>query len=282
MIYLSSFTFPSMQIQEGFLIAEKHTCYDSFYPFKVLDAGRLEFEPITILYGNNGSGKTTALNVIAECLNLKRDSLYNRSNFFEDYIKRCDYNIVNTLPDVSSVITSDDVFDFMLTLRSVNIDIDEKREELMDDYTSTKYSNFKFRTMDDYEQLKKVNLSRRKSKSQYVRNSLMDNVQENSNGESAFKYFVNKIGENGLFLLDEPENSLSPSKQLELIEHIKDSARFFGCQFIIATHSPFLLSIEGAKIYDLDSKPPVVKNWTELENVKVYYDFFKKNEKNFI
>ena len=110
----------------------------------------------------------------------------------------------------------------------------------------------------------------------------MDNVQENSNGESAFKYFVNKIGENGLFLLDEPENSLSPSKQLELIEHIKDSARFFGCQFIIATHSPFLLSIEGAKIYDLDLKPPVVKNWTELENVKVYYDFFKKNEKNFI
>ena len=149
MIYLSSFTFPSMQTQECFLIEEKHTCYDSFYPFKVLDAGRLEFEPITILYGNNGSGKTTALNVMAEALKLKRDSLYNRSNFFEDYIKRCDFNLLNALPDVSSVITSDDVFDFMLTLRSVNIDIDEKREELMDDYTSTKYSNFKFRTMDD-------------------------------------------------------------------------------------------------------------------------------------
>ena len=86
MIYLSSFTFPSMETQEGFIIAEKHTCYDSFYPFKVLDAGRLEFEPITILYGNNGSGKTTALNVMAEALKLKRDSLYNRSNFFEDYI----------------------------------------------------------------------------------------------------------------------------------------------------------------------------------------------------
>ena len=270
-----------METQEGFIIAEKHTCYDSFYPFKVLDAGRLEFEPITILYGNNGSGKTTALNVMAETLKLKRDSLYNRSNFFEDYIKRCDFNIINALPDVSSVITSDDVFDFMLTLRSINEDIDEKREDLMEDYTSTKFSNFTFRTMEDYEQLKKVNLSRRKSKSQYVRDSLMNNVQEHSNGESAFKYFVNKIGENGLFLLDEPENSLSPSKQLELIEHIKDSARFFGCQFIIATHSPFLLSIEGAKIYDLDSKPPVVKNWTELENVRVYYDFFKKNEKSF-
>lgn len=278
MIYLSHFTFPSMGSQEGFIMQEKHTCYDSFYPFKVLDAGTLEFEPITILYGNNGSGKTTALNVMAETLRLERDSLYNRSNFFEDYIKRCDYSLNNSIPDGSAVITSDDVFDFMLTLRSINEDIDDKRTELMDDYTSTKYSDFKFRTLDDYAQLKKVNLSRRKSKSQYVRSSLMDNVREHSNGESAFKYFVNKLGENGLFLLDEPENSLSPGKQIDLIKHIEDSARFFGCQFIIATHSPFLLSIEGAKIYDLDSTPPEIKQWTELENVRIYHDFFKKHD----
>ena len=281
MLYLSSFTFPSMSTQEGFIISEKHTCYDSYYPFKVLDAGTLEFEPITILYGNNGSGKTTALNVMAETLKLKRDSLYNRSNFFEEYINRCDYNLYNSISEGSSVITSDDVFDFMLTLRSINEDIDEKRMELMEDYTSSKYSNFTFKNMDDYEQLKKINLSRRKSKSQYVRESLMDNVQEHSNGESAFKYFVNKIGENGLFLLDEPENSLSPSKQLELIKHIEDSARFFGCQFVIATHSPFLLSIEGAKIYDLDSMPPKVKEWTELDNVRTYYSFFKEHENFF-
>ena len=74
MIYLSSFTFPSMSTQDGFIISEKHTCYDTFYPFKVLDAGTLEFGPITILYGNNGSGKTTALNVMAETLRLQRDS----------------------------------------------------------------------------------------------------------------------------------------------------------------------------------------------------------------
>ncbi len=281
MIYLSRFTFPSMSSQEGFIISEKHTCYDSFYPFKVLDVGSLEFEPITILYGNNGSGKTTALNVMAETLRLQRDALYNRSNFFEDYIKRCDYNLNNSIPEGSAVITSDDVFDFMLTLRSINEDIDDKRVELMEDYTSTKYSNFKFRTLDDYEQLKKVNLSRRRSKSQYVRSSLMDNIREHSNGESAFKYFINKIGENGLFLLDEPENSLSPSKQIELIKHIENSARFFGCQFIISTHSPFLLSIEGAKIYNMDSQPPDVRKWTELENVKTYYQFFKLHENLF-
>ena len=45
----------------------------------------LDFESVTILYGGNGSGKTTVLNVIAEKLGLERDTLYNRSNFFEDY-----------------------------------------------------------------------------------------------------------------------------------------------------------------------------------------------------
>lgn len=109
----------------------------------------------------------------------------------------------------------------------------------------------------------------------------MDNVREHSNGESAFKYFVQKLEPPGLVLLDEPENSLSPERQKELIEYIENSARFFGCQFIIATHSPFLLAVKGAKIYDLDQSPVSVKRWTELENVKMYYNFFREHEKEF-
>ena len=109
----------------------------------------------------------------------------------------------------------------------------------------------------------------------------MDNVRGYSNGESAFIYFTEKIGEEGLYILDEPENSLSPELQIELIQFIEESARFFNCQFIISTHSPFLLSIKGAKIYDLDENPVDVKPWTELKNVRIYYDFFKKYENKF-
>ena len=109
----------------------------------------------------------------------------------------------------------------------------------------------------------------------------MDNVREYSNGESAFLYFTEKVTENALFLFDEPENSLSPAKQQELVKFIEDSARFFGCQFVIATHSPFVLAIRGAKIYDLDEEPVDVKRWTELENVRAYYDFFKKHASEF-
>ena len=258
--------------------------YDTFYPFQVLSKHgltRLDFEPVTILYGGNGSGKTTALNVIAEKLALDRDTLYNRSNFFEDYTGMCDYEEEMPIPKESRIITSDDVFDFMLNLRSINDGINLKREQLFADYLEDKYSHFQMKSLDDYERLKKVNMAKRKTQSRYVRENLMDNVREHSNGESAFIYFSEKINENGLYLLDEPENSRSPERQQELLRFLQDSARFFGCQFIIATHSPFLLSMNGAKIYDMDEEPVDVKRWTELENVRAYYDFFKKHEHEF-
>lgn len=50
---------------------------------------------------------------------------------------------------------------------------------------------------------------------------------------------------------------------------------------IIATHSPFLLALEGAKIYDLDSLNGDVKAWNELDNIRLYYEFFKEHEQEF-
>ncbi len=284
MIYLSHFEFPSIEQEYDFVLAQKRTCYDTYYPFQTISKHNLEmldFEPVTILYGGNGSGKTTALNVIAEKLVLERDTLYNRSNFFEDYTGMCSYEVTCDIPKQSRIITSDDVFDFMLNLRSINSGINRKREELFEDYLDAKYSLFQMKSLDDYEQLKKVNSARSNTQSKYIRKNLMDNVREHSNGESAFLYFSDKIQENALYLLDEPENSLSPEKQQELLKFLEDSARFFGCQFIIATHSPFLLSMKGAKIYDMDEEPVDVKKWTELPNVRAYFDFFMKHEGEF-
>lgn len=284
MIYLSQFQFPDIEEEYTFTMKQRRTCYDTYYPFQVISKHsltKIDFEPITILYGGNGSGKTTVLNVIAEKLRLERDTLYNRSNFFEDYIKMCEYKEETPIPEVSRIITSDDVFDFMLNLRSMNEGIDRKREELFDEYLEAKYSNFQMKSLEDYEELKKVNRTRSDTQSKYVRKNLMNNIREHSNGESAFIYFIDKIKEDGLFLLDEPENSLSPEKQQELLKFLGDSARFFGCQFVIATHSPFLLSMTGAKIYDMDEEVVEVKSWTELPNIRKYYEFFKKHEREF-
>lgn len=284
MIYLSSFQFPDIEEEYKFMFELKRTCYDTIYPFQILSKHglrQLDFEPVTILYGGNGSGKTTALNVIGEKLGLKRDSLYNRSNFFEDYVAMCRYNTERAVPRESCIITSDDVFDFMLSLRSMNEGIDQRREELFEEYYDLRNNHFQMKSLEDYEQLKKVVSARSKTQSRFVRANLSDNVREHSNGESAFLYFGEKIKENALYLLDEPENSLSPAKQQELLKFLEDAARFFGCQFIIATHSPFLLSMRGAKIYDLDEEPVDVKRWTELKNVREYYAFFKQHESEF-
>lgn len=81
MVYLSHFSFPDIELEYRFVMSQKRTCYDSYYPFYTISRNRLtmlDFEPVTILYGGNGSGKTTVLNVITEKLNLSRDSLYNR------------------------------------------------------------------------------------------------------------------------------------------------------------------------------------------------------------
>lgn len=254
------------------------------YPFQTIcrhGLERIDFEPVTILYGGNGSGKTTVLNVIAEKLQIKRDSVYNKTNFFPCYVDMCDYVLEREIPEKSRIITSDDVFDYMLNIRNLNQGIDEKREKLFDEYMDAKYSNFQMRSMEDYDKLKKVTKARSLTQSRFVRSEVMGNVREYSNGESAFIYFTEKMEEDGLYILDEPENSLSPKRQLELKDFIDKSIRYFGCQFIISTHSPFLLAMQGAKIYDLDEDPVDLKRWTELENARTYFDFFKAYEGEF-
>ncbi|MDU4889240.1 MAG: AAA family ATPase [Clostridium sp.] len=284
MVYLNTFILPSEGMEYNFILNEKRTCYDSFYPFKVLSKHyleRIDFEPITILYGGNGSGKSTALNVIAEKTKVQRDSVFNKSNFYSDYVDMCEMYIEEEIPERSRIITSDDVFDYMLNVRNINEGIDVRRDEVFKEYLDAKYAQFQMKSLQDYDRLKQINNARRKTQSKFVRENLMDNIREFSNGENAFKYFLEKIEENGLYILDEPENSLSPKRQLELVNFIEDAARYLGCQFIISTHSPFLLAMGGAKIYDLDEDPVDVKRWTELENVRTYYEFFKVRESEF-
>lgn len=78
MVYLNAFTFPNEDMEFNFFMEIKRTCYDSFYPFKVLSRHgfkRIDFDSVTILYGGNGSGKSTALNVISEKMGISRDSM---------------------------------------------------------------------------------------------------------------------------------------------------------------------------------------------------------------
>lgn len=283
-MYLDSFVFPDKDWEWNARLAEKRTCYNTMYPMGVLSGiglERLDFAPITILYGGNGTGKTTALNVMAAKLGLLRDTPGNSSTFMEAYVRACRANLEEDIPAHSRMVTSDDVFDYMLNLRELNTHIDQEREKLFQEHTQARHTVFQLRNLDDYEELKKRNSARRKTQSAFVREQLGGNVREMSNGESALFYFKQRLEEDALYLLDEPENSLSAERQLELAAYLEESARYAGCQLVIATHSPFLLAMERVKIYDFDTHPVEVRRWTELKNVRVYADFFRAHAGEF-
>ena len=282
--YLRSLRLVSDATETQFIIDQKRTCYNGIYPFKIFPQRELEyieFAPITIFYGGNGSGKSTLLNIIAEKLGVLRHSAFSGGAFFGEYVSRCQVK-AGEIPAGSQILTSDDVFDYMLNIRYLNDGIDVRRDELFEDYLSRKFTPRRLKGFDDYDDWKESMDAKSKTQSQYVRERLMRNVDMYSNGESAMKYFVEHIKENALYLMDEPENSLAISRQKELCKYIIDSARHFGCQFVFATHSPVLLSIPEAMIYDLDEVPVITKSWTEVDNVRQYFEFFEEHRDAFL
>ncbi len=281
--YLSSLSLPSENTEIDFLWSIMETDKPGHYPFKIFpqkELSRIDFTPLTILYGGNGSGKTTLLQVLAELLKAERSSPFAGGPFFADYQRFCRIR-QQRQPAETRIITSDDVFDHLLDLRGLNNGIDARREELFKEYADRKYQSHRLTSLDDYDDWKQSYEAKRKTRSAFTNDRLRQNHALHSNGESALHYFVERIRENALYLLDEPENSLSIALQKELAAFLSDSVRYFGCQLVIATHSPVLLAMPNARIYDLDAAPARARAWTELENVRQWYAFFKEHRTEF-
>ena len=167
----------------------------------------------------------------------------------------------------------------MLTVRTNNVDVAENIEIARDEWANLKFGKtVKFNSMDDYEELRMQLLARRKSltRRQFIQKTAGSEIKLNSNGETALEYFDSKLKNDTLYCLDEPENSLSPKMQIKLLELLNQMARYCGCQLIIATHSPFFLSLPNAKIYNLDEIPVKTEYWTDLPNMRAYFDLFMK------
>lgn len=259
---------------------EKRRIHNNIYPLKIFPdklLTEINFSDITIFYGNNGSGKTTLLNIIASKLKAQRRVDLDFGKYFELYVKEVDLVLSKlNMCDEIKLISSDDVFDYLLDVQTINSNVHRKKEEITEEYFKLKdvtmdnfYNNWKI--------IKKKNSINSKTVSAYVREQLgTNNIISQSNGETALLFWQNEIKENAIYILDEPENSLSSINQLKLKKFIEESVRFFNCQFIVSTHSPFLLGLADAIIYDLDCIPSKVREFKELENIRVYIDFFKE------
>ena len=180
---------PTANDEENYFYAKtnykaKRTCYTTKYPFGLFRDRELPefyFNDITIFCGNNGSGKSSILNVIAEKLSLERSTPFNRSDFFEDYVKLCDYQLDKAIPRGSKIITSDGVFEKVLDIRRINDGIDSKRSDLIDEYIAENSPNAPpnlLRGLDDYDRWKRVcdMRSKNRTQSRFLKENLMRNI----------------------------------------------------------------------------------------------------------
>lgn len=315
MVYLENFRFPGIGSEETELQEFSNPMskggkkgygedfhFRNVYPFKVMSGiglHFLDFEPITILYGGNGSGKSTALNIISNKLQIPRTAPYNTTKWMKEYLKLCKYKTdlswtgeeydmtgkkqsKYNISEISKMITSDDIFKYMLEKRRQTEQKIFKSQALVSqfiNYTPPQKMNFDTgEGVDEYIEYNKV---RKLSASKFLEEKIGKIEDGFSNGETALMYLFEQITERGLYILDEPENSMSCEYQMKLAEYLSLVA-MGGSQLIIATHSPFLLSIPNAKIYNLDAAPATISKWNELENMKHYFNLFEKHRDEFL
>ena len=269
-IYLSSF-----------LLSQKKVNNPNIYPYHVFSAKTEKvflFQPITVLYGNNASGKSTLLNIIANKLKIEGSEYatcnkYSNIAYFSNFVNECSYGLgeddsgrqFKRIPEKSKYIKSEDILYEIKKIQQEGI--------LAEGYI---YEHVRRgMTMNQVNDL-------RSSKEMWKQMEYMKFAQEKySNGETTLQLLDDYLEMDALYLLDEPEVSLSPVNQIFLAEKINQMARLLDCQFIISTHSPFMLGTLNAKIYNLDSKDLNVVKWTELENIRYFYDFFEKHKSEF-
>ena len=106
-----------------------------------------------------------------------------------------------------------------------------------------------------------------------------DSLIARSHGQRHIQYFNSTYRKKGLYFLDEPENALSPKRQIELLKILKETSAGGQVQFIIVTHSPILLSYPEATIFSFDAHPIREMNYEDTDYFKIYRDFLNNRDR---
>jgi predicted ATPase len=94
-----------------------------------------------------------------------------------------------------------------------------------------------------------------------------------SHGEGFLGFFEGRLLEQGLFILDEPESALSPAKQFEFLKLLRRMQQANNCQVIMATHSPILMALPDADLWQLDRFGVQPTTLEDTAHFRIYREF---------
>ena len=195
------------------------------FPFSIPAIHGLEELPLhrkmTMFVGENGSGKSTLLEALAQAAGFNAEGGSKNFSF-------------STHAEHSRLV------DYMRIVRGT------RRERTGFFLRAESYFNL----ATEIEELDKEPSSSPKIIQSYGNQSL----HKQSHGESFLALVQHRFSAQGLYLLDEPEEALSPSRQLSILRLIHGLIENGSSQFVIATHSPILLAYPGALIYQFAGK----------------------------
>jgi predicted ATPase len=221
--------------------------------------------PITFLVGENGSGKSTFLEMLACAIgsvtvgseSVSTDkSLAPIRQFADAHLKL----VWSKRTKKGFFMRAEDFFGYAKRMTQIQA---EMRSDLADVDEEYKGRSAFARSLAELPYKREL---------YEMKNDYGDGLDANSHGEGFFKVFQRRFVGEGVYLLDEPEAPLSPNRQLSFLVMLKDKIDKGG-QFIIATHSPILLAYPNATILNFDDGHIRPVAYDDLEHVTITRSF---------
>ncbi|HWB24992.1 MAG TPA: AAA family ATPase [Chitinophagaceae bacterium] len=224
--------------------------------------------PVIIIAGDNGSGKSTLLEAIAHKLGLPTIGSYSTitDNTFAGaraLYEHIHFNWKNKTHN-GMFFRAEDYVGFVRSIETLKGELGKDIEE-----------------MKEYLRGQGLQLAQGALRGQIneLESRYNGKLEEKSHGEGFLQILTTRIHGNGVYVLDEPEASLSPMKQLALVSLLMQSAKETDAQFIIATHSPVIMGMPNSTIYYLGDNGPEVLAYEDTEHYHVYKSFLENRER---
>lgn len=234
------------------------------FPFNipaVRFAKEIELGKINIFIGDNGSGKSTLLETIAYAIDLplmgghiKDVKDFEAARVLKPYLQ------LNWKRDTQSgfFFRAEDFSAFLDSVENARTKLKNQLHDL--------YGNVSEAIIE--QMIENANNPLLEMRRQYGKDMLGF-----SHGEAYLEILQTRIKNKGVYLLDEPEAALSPLKQLALIVFILETLKHNNAQFIIATHSPILMGIPGALLYEIRENEMERVEFRDTEHYRITKTF---------